>query len=114
MDVEQDVAGLNDELVEDAMDLAAIAERVLQLPVRLVSEIITIPQGTDPPPLLVAVSEWALLYRDISGCLSVFGFEDKGKLSECLADVYRTSEIVAVLCKGKPVRFNMRVSARIG
>jgi hypothetical protein len=94
--------------------LSTDADRVLQLPARIVWEISTIPHVVeDPLPLFVAVSDWALLYR-VGEYLAVRGFSDKDQLSEFLADIYRTADIIAVLCKGRPVRFNMRVSARIG
>jgi hypothetical protein len=114
MDEQHDVARLEEHSEADRLGLMNHANRVLQLPVHLVLEIGAIPCPDDlPSPLFAAASDWALLYRAKEG-LAVRGFEDKEQLSACLTDVYRTAEIVAVLNKGKPVRFNMRVSARIG
>jgi hypothetical protein len=107
------LSGLVDSAIEFT-SLSTYADRVLQLPARIVWEISTIPHVVeDPLPLFVAVNDWALLYR-IGEYLAVRGFSDKEQLSEFLAEIYRTAEIIAVLCKGRPVRFNMRVSARIG
>lgn len=113
MEDEQKVAESNEEAQVEAVQDATDG-RVLQLPVRLVREICAIPWlEPEESALLMAVNEWALVYR-VDGELRVRGFQDKEQLSLSLTEVYRTSEIIAVLCKGRPVRFNMRVSARIG
>jgi hypothetical protein len=113
MEDDQKVEELNEEAQVEAVQDATDG-RVLQLPVRIVREICTIPwEEPEASPLLLAVSDWALVYR-VEGELRVGGFSDKEQLSMSLTAVYRTSEIIAVLCKGRPVRFNMRVSARIG
>lgn len=118
MDEQHDVdgSGVDSEDDEEYLSLPPCAQRVLQLPVILVKEISNIKYDLGVTPLFAAASEWALLYRDQAGggTLSVRGFDEKEQLSACLTDVYRTAEIVAVLNKGKPVRLNMRVSARIG
>ena len=97
---------------------------VLQLPVRLVREVANI--QVDVPvvhesdmrtydPLMIAASPWAVLYRNMEdGPLHVAGFNEKEQLSDLISSLYRNGQIDVVLRAGRPVKFDMRVKARIG
>lgn len=104
-----------------------LGEMVLQIPVRLLREVVAIQpdpsrenEGEDVhdplfhDPLFTAAMPWAVLYRGTDAFLRVNGFWEKEKLSDCVSDLYRAAEIVAVLHNGRPVKFDMRVKARIG
>lgn len=112
------------------MSVDELGSKVLHLPVGLVREIASVvlsdvSDGADKiggdavessmDPLLVAVMPWAVVYHSAStGELCVGGFENKDELSDAVAGLFRTAEIIAVLHDGKPVRFKMRVKAQIG
>jgi len=94
---------------------------ILQIPLKLIREAIDAsgPQGE----VLDALSKpWAVLYRDITGsaeplAVEGFGLDDaaaKVEMETWLEEHYRAIDVTAVLHNGRPVRFNMRVKARIG
>lgn len=95
---------LNDETLGDV---------VLQLPVRIVGELAekSLADGVDL--LVEATKPWAVVYRE-DNAIAVQGKETKEDLSDCLTSLYRKAEIISVLKKGRPVRFNMRIHASIG
>ncbi len=96
---------LNDETLGDV---------VLQLPVRIVGELAEksfLAEGVDL--LAEAAKPWAVVYRE-DNAIAVQGKETKEDLSDCLTSLYRKAEIISVLKKGRPVRFNMRIHASIG
>jgi hypothetical protein len=89
---------------------------ILQISERLLREVIgaTGPQGE----IFDALSQpFAVIYRldgAPSDAMLVEGFGDQELLSAWLEQRYRGIEVVAVIRAGKPVKFNMRVKARIG
>ena len=96
--------------------MKSFGDVILQLPVRLVRALADV-HVVDVPedPLMIAARPWAVLYRNTEGGpLHVAGFEEKEQLSELIAALYRTGEIVAVLHNGRPRKFDMRVKALIG
>lgn len=95
---------LNDETLGDV---------VLQLPVRIVGELAAKSLADGVDLLTAATKPWAVVYREDS-VIAVQGKETKEDLSDCLTSLYRKAEIVSVLKKGRPVKFNMRIHASIG
>lgn len=97
---------------------------ILQIPLRLIRETIdaTGPQGE----VLDAFGQpWAVLYRkataanELSERLVVAGFGPEDELAKIameawLEEHYRSIDVTAVLHNGRPVKFNLRVKARIG
>lgn len=89
---------------------------ILQISERLLREVIgaTGPQGE----VFDALSQpFAVIYRQEgapSDEMLVEGFGDQELLSAWLEQHYRGIDVTTVLRAGKPVRFNMRVKARIG
>lgn len=88
---------------------------VVQIPVGLLRELLN---GNEVNEVLDALSKpWAVIASHVGGGEShrrAVGFLTREALGDWLEFNYREMDISAVLRSGKPVKFNMRVRARIG
>lgn len=94
----------------------------MQIPEKLIREAIDA-TGPQNEVFDAMALPWAVLYRKMgdSGVLLVAGFggplddeQAKAGMESWLEVNYRDIDVTAVLHKGRPVRFNLRVKARIG
>lgn len=94
---------------------------ILQIPEKLIREAIDV-TGPQSEVFDTMALPWAVLYRKMgdAGALIAAGFgplddeQAKAGMESWLEANYRDIDVTAVLHKGRPVRFNLRVKARIG
>jgi len=93
---------------------------VLQIPSDLLDRVLDL-SGPQSEIRDALTQPWAVIYG-VTGLPetppypppSVFGFSDKEALGTWMEKNYRAIDVLAVLRNGRPVKFDMRVSARIG
>lgn len=92
---------------------------VLQIPADLLGRVIDL-SGPQSEIRDALTQPWAVIYG-VTGLPEsqltppvVFGFADKEALGTWMEQNYRSIDVLAVLRNGRPVKFDMRVSARIG
>ena len=92
---------------------------VLQIPADLLGRVLDL-SGPQSEIRDALTQPWAVIYG-ATGLPetpltppSVSGFSDKEALGTWMEKNYRSIDVLAVLRNGRPVKFDMRVSARIG
>jgi hypothetical protein len=92
---------------------------VLQIPADLLGSVLDL-SGPQSEIRDAMTQPWSVIYREAGVpttplvLASVFGFADKEALGTWMEKNYRSIDVLAVLRNGRPVKFDMRVSARIG
>lgn len=89
---------------------------VLQIPSDLLGRVLDL-TGPQSEIRDAMTQPWAVIYGGMSAMMevpSVLGFADKEALGTWMEQNYRSIDVLAVLRNGRPVKFDMRVSARIG
>lgn len=108
----------SERVVDQIQDTAAL-DVVVRLPVRLLRDCLP---GAEMPSqvlrvLLDLAAPYAVVYRAAANegaPLHVEAFPTKEALEAWLEERYRGIDVQVVLCAGRPVRYKMRVHARIG
>jgi hypothetical protein len=88
---------------------------VLQIPADLLGRVLDM-SGPQAEAIDAMTQPWSVIFRmmGVEGVPTVHGFVDKAALGAWMEDAYRSIDVLAVLRNGRPVKFDMRVSARIG